>query len=106
MRPPAGSASGADASGARGCVDQQRVQSSAHADVPGLPHGKEVCRLRPFAVVDMPSPRYPTLVRSVAEHIATVGRLPLVNALTISGLPPTPQHQHYRGPVPSYEKPR
>ena len=36
----------------------------------------------------MPSRRYPTLVRSVAEHIAAVGRLPLVHALTISGPPP------------------
>jgi hypothetical protein len=36
----------------------------------------------------MPSRRYPTLVRSVAEHVAAVGRLPLVHALTISGPPP------------------
>jgi ATP-dependent DNA helicase RecQ len=43
---------------------------------------------RPAAVVAMPSRRYPTLVRSVAEHIAAVGRLPLVAALTISGPPP------------------
>jgi len=43
---------------------------------------------RPVAVVGMPSRRSPTLVRSVAEHIAAVGRLPLVPALTISGPPP------------------
>jgi ATP-dependent DNA helicase RecQ len=43
---------------------------------------------RPVAVVGMPSRRYPTLVRSMAEHIAAVGRLPLVHALTISGPPP------------------
>jgi len=43
---------------------------------------------RPVAVVGMPSRRYPTLVRSVAEHIAAVGRLPLVHALAISGPPP------------------
>jgi len=43
---------------------------------------------RPAAVVAMPSRRYPTLVRSVAEHIAAVGRLPLIAALTISGPPP------------------
>ena len=42
---------------------------------------------RPVAVVGMPLRRYPTLVRSVAEHIAAVGRLPLVHALTISGPP-------------------
>ena len=43
---------------------------------------------RPVAVVGMPSRRYPVLVRSVAEHIAAVGRLPLVSALTVSGPPP------------------
>jgi ATP-dependent DNA helicase RecQ len=43
---------------------------------------------RPVAVVGMPSRRYPLLVRSVAEHIAAVGRLPLVHALTVSGPPP------------------
>jgi ATP-dependent DNA helicase RecQ len=44
---------------------------------------------RPIAVVGMPSRSYPTLVRSVAEHIAAVGRLPLVDALTVSGPAPT-----------------
>ncbi|MFL6045464.1 MAG: hypothetical protein ACJ72M_10125 [Propionibacteriaceae bacterium] len=44
---------------------------------------------RPVAVVGMPSRRYPMLVRSVAEHIAAVGRFPLVQALTISGPAPT-----------------
>jgi ATP-dependent DNA helicase RecQ len=43
---------------------------------------------RPVAVVGMPSRRHPTLVRSVAEHIAAVGRLPLVHELKISGPPP------------------
>ena len=40
---------------------------------------------RPVAVVGMPSRRCPTLVHSVAERIAAVGRLPLVHALTIMG---------------------
>ncbi len=44
--------------------------------------------LRPVAVVPMPSRRFPTLVRSVAEHLATVGRLPLVDALEVTGPPP------------------
>ena len=44
---------------------------------------------RPVAVVAMPSRRFPTLVDSVAEHIATVGRLPLVDALAVSGPPPS-----------------
>ena len=43
---------------------------------------------RPTAVVPMPSRRYDGLVRSVAEHIARVGRLPLVEALEVSGPPP------------------
>jgi ATP-dependent DNA helicase RecQ len=44
---------------------------------------------RPVAVVAMPSRRFPTLVDSVAQHIATVGRLPLVDALAVSGPPPS-----------------
>ena len=43
---------------------------------------------RPTAVVPMPSRRYPQLIRSVAEHLAQVGKLPLVEALEISGPPP------------------
>jgi ATP-dependent DNA helicase RecQ len=43
---------------------------------------------RPSAVVPMPSRRYDSLVRSVAEHIASIGRLPLVEALAVSGPPP------------------
>ena len=43
---------------------------------------------RPVAVVPMPSRSYPTLVGSVAEHIARIGRLPLVDALAVSGPAP------------------
>ncbi len=43
---------------------------------------------RPVAVVAMPSRRYPTLVTSVAQHLATIGRLPLVEALEVTGPPP------------------
>jgi ATP-dependent DNA helicase RecQ len=43
---------------------------------------------RPVAVVAMPSRRYPQLVTSVAEHLARVGRLPLVDALEVGGPPP------------------
>ncbi len=46
---------------------------------------------RPVAVVPMPSRRYPTLVASVAQHLAEVGRLPLVEALSVSGPPPAAQ---------------
>ncbi len=44
---------------------------------------------RPVAVVAMPSRRFPSLVESVAQHIASVGRLPLVDALAVSGPPPS-----------------
>ena len=44
---------------------------------------------RPVAVVAMPSRRFPLLVGSLAEHVARVGRLPLVDALGVSGPPPT-----------------
>jgi len=40
---------------------------------------------RPVAVVPMPSRRFPTLVRSVAAHLAEVGRLPLVDGLAVGG---------------------
>ncbi len=43
---------------------------------------------RPVAVVPMPSRRFPVLVASVAEHVARIGRLPLIDALSVSGPPP------------------
>ena len=43
---------------------------------------------RPVAVVPMPSRRFPQLVSSVAAHVAEVGRLPLVDALQVTGPPP------------------
>ena len=45
------------------------------------------------AVVAMPSRRYPLLVASVAAHVARIGRLPLVEALAVSGPPPTEEEQ-------------
>jgi ATP-dependent DNA helicase RecQ len=44
---------------------------------------------RPVAVIGMPSRRFPMLVASLARHIATVGRLPMVDALAVSGPPPS-----------------
>jgi ATP-dependent DNA helicase RecQ len=44
---------------------------------------------RPVAVVAMPSRRFPLLVGSLAEQVARVGRLPLVDALAVSGPRPT-----------------
>ncbi|UFU06217.1 RecQ family ATP-dependent DNA helicase [Ruania halotolerans] len=44
---------------------------------------------RPTAVVAMPSRRFPQLVGSVAAHLSQVGRLPLVEALEVTGPRPT-----------------
>jgi len=43
---------------------------------------------RPTSVVAMPSRAHPQRVRSIAEAIATIGRLPIVDALTVFGPPP------------------
>ncbi|MCU1392290.1 MAG: ATP-dependent helicase, RecQ family [Ilumatobacteraceae bacterium] len=43
---------------------------------------------RPVAIVPMPSARHPQRVASIAEHIAAVGKLPIISALTQHGPPP------------------
>ncbi|MEO7397010.1 MAG: RecQ family ATP-dependent DNA helicase [Ilumatobacteraceae bacterium] len=43
---------------------------------------------RPVAVVPMPSRRHPRLVCSLATHIAAIGRLPVVDALEVTGAAP------------------
>lgn len=43
---------------------------------------------RPVAVVPMPSALHPQLVRSAAAHVASVGRLPLVDALHLAAPSP------------------
>jgi ATP-dependent DNA helicase RecQ len=45
---------------------------------------------RPVAVVPVPSRRCPQRVHGLAEHIAAVGRLPLVDALEVAGPAPNP----------------
>jgi ATP-dependent DNA helicase RecQ len=42
---------------------------------------------RPVAVAPMPSRTHPLRVRSVAEHLAAVGKLPLLDLLEVSGPP-------------------
>ncbi|GAB3921874.1 ATP-dependent DNA helicase RecQ [Microlunatus endophyticus] len=44
---------------------------------------------RPTAVVPVPSRRFPILINSVAAHLGEVGRLPVVDGLTIIGRRPT-----------------
>ena len=43
---------------------------------------------RPVAVVPMPSRSHPRRVRGMAEHLATVGRLPLLDAVRAGGRRP------------------
>jgi ATP-dependent DNA helicase RecQ len=45
---------------------------------------------RPVAVVPMPSELHPHLIRAVAQHVASVGRLPLLDALLLAGPTPGP----------------
>ena len=45
---------------------------------------------RPIAVVPVPSLQHPRRVASIAEHIATIGKLPIIHALSQHGpVPPT-----------------
>ena len=46
---------------------------------------------RPVAVVPMPSRRHPMLVMNLAERIASVGKLDLIDALQVGGRAPEPQ---------------
>lgn len=45
---------------------------------------------RPAAIVPVPSRRHPQRVRSLAEHLASVGKRPLIDAFEITGPPPQP----------------
>lgn len=45
-------------------------------------HGEDAWKQRPAAVVAVGSHRHPQLVHSLAEHISTVGRLPLLGVLS------------------------
>jgi len=49
--------------------------------------GDDPWRTRPVAVVTVASRRRPTLVASLGEHIATVGRLPLLGAVESAAAP-------------------
>ncbi|GAA2619825.1 RecQ family ATP-dependent DNA helicase [Paractinoplanes durhamensis] len=50
-------------------------------------HGEDAWKRRPAAVVEVSSRRHPELIHTLAEHIARVGRLPLLGAIT-SAAPP------------------
>ncbi|WP_030436442.1 DEAD/DEAH box helicase [Actinoplanes subtropicus] len=50
-------------------------------------HGEDAWRQRPAAVVEIGSHRHPQLIHALAEHIARVGRLPLLGAVTSAAAP-------------------
>ena len=43
---------------------------------------------RPVAVVPMPSRRFPARIHDLAERIGAIGKLPVIDTLTVSGPPP------------------
>jgi ATP-dependent DNA helicase RecQ len=51
-------------------------------------HGEDRWPQRPAAVVAVGSRRRPALIGSVAEHVAAVGRLPLLGVVEVAGPPP------------------
>jgi ATP-dependent DNA helicase RecQ len=52
-------------------------------------HGDDAWPQRPSAVVEVGSHRHPQLIHSLAEHIARVGRLPLLGTVTSPGVAAT-----------------
>ena len=53
-----------------------------------LTRWREQWAQRPVAVVPMPSRRHPRMVADLADRIASVGRLPMIDALAVDGPPP------------------
>jgi ATP-dependent DNA helicase RecQ len=51
-------------------------------------HGDDAWAQRPAAVVEVASRSHPQLIHTLAEHIARVGRLPLLGAVTVASPPP------------------
>src|SRR3954453_447569 len=52
-------------------------------------HGDDAWRQRPAAVVEIGSHRHPQLIHTLAEHIARIGRLPLLGAVPSAAPPET-----------------
>jgi ATP-dependent DNA helicase RecQ len=65
--------------------DQPLPENIVRGVVSVLTRWKESWGTRPVGVVAMPSRRHPILVGDLASHIASVGKLPLINALSIDG---------------------
>ena len=55
-----------------------------------LSRGRREWGERPIAVVPVPSHRHGRLVRSIAEHLGSVGKLEVVDVLALSGSPAPP----------------
>ncbi len=78
--------------GRRPCAWSTGPMPSSRADVLDgltqvLVRWREAWVERPSVIVPVPSARHPRLVRSLAERIGEVGRLRVVDALTIDGIP-------------------
>ena len=68
--------------------DREIPEDLAQAVVQVLGRWRASWGERPVAVVPVPSRSRPRLVRSSAEHVATVGRLPLLDLLEVTGAVP------------------
>jgi ATP-dependent DNA helicase RecQ len=80
-----------------GWIDELRQMALGDAAIDGVVADGVVAVLsrwrsqwpaRPVAVVVIPSRRHPLRVRSIGEHIAQIGRLPLLDALAATGAAP------------------
>jgi ATP-dependent DNA helicase RecQ len=65
--------------------DQPLPENIIRGVVSVLTRWKESWGTRPIGVVPMPSRHHSSLVHDLARHVATVGKLPLFDALTIDG---------------------
>jgi ATP-dependent DNA helicase RecQ len=74
---------------ADGAPDTDPPQWLLDACVPVLGRWRASWRGRPAAVVPVPSRARPRLVGGVAAHLAAVGRIPVVEALVLTGPAPT-----------------
>jgi ATP-dependent DNA helicase RecQ len=71
-------------------LDQNRLRPLLDGVVAVLGRWRRTWGERPVAVVPMPSQLHPHLIRAVAQHVASVGRLPLLDALILAGPTPGP----------------
>jgi ATP-dependent DNA helicase RecQ len=71
-----------------GAPDGPAPQAVLDGLVAVLGRWRRNCDARPIAVVPMPSALHAQLIRSVASHVSSVGRLPLLDTLRLAGPAP------------------